>query len=95
MFALLWGVPYLVAGQGMTPAGASALLTLFVVAGIVAGPLFGEFTARHPLRRSWLVITVIVSTAAVWTAVLATRRPRRGGCSSCWSSCSRSAPRDR
>ena len=75
VFALLWGVPYLVAGQGMTPAGASALLTLFVVVGIMAGPLFGEFTARHPLRRSWLVITVIVITAAAWTAVLATPPP--------------------
>ena len=75
VFALLWGVPYLVAGQGMTAAGASALLTLFVLVGIVAGPLFGEFTARHPLRRSWLVITVIVGTAAVWTAVLAPAPP--------------------
>jgi MFS family permease len=75
VFALLWGVPYLVAGQGMTPAGASALLTLFVVVGIMAGPLFGEFTARHPLRRSWAVLTVIVITAAAWTAVLATPPP--------------------
>jgi len=75
VFGLLWGVPYLVAGQGMTTAGASALLTLFVLVGIIAGPLFGEFTARHPLRRSWLVITVIVGTAAVWTAVLATEPP--------------------
>jgi MFS family permease len=75
VFALLWGVPYLVAGQGMTPAGASALLTLYVLVGIMAGPLFGEFTARHPLRRSWLVLTVIGVTAAAWTAVLATAPP--------------------
>ncbi len=70
VFALLWGVPYLVAGQGFTQGQASALLTLFVGAGIVAGPLFGEFTARHPLRRSLLVITVILLTAGSWTAVL-------------------------
>jgi MFS family permease len=70
VFALLWGVPYLVAGQGRTPGTASALLTLFVVAGVAAGPLFGEFTARHPMRRSWLVIAVIVATVAAWTAVL-------------------------
>ncbi len=75
VFALLWGVPYLVAGQGMTTAGASALLTLFVIVGIIAGPLFGEFSARHPLRRSWLVITVIVITAVVWTVVLAVPPP--------------------
>lgn len=75
VFALLWGVPYLVAGQGMTTAEASGLLTLFVGVGIMAGPLFGEFTARHPLRRSWLVIAVIIGTAAAWTAVLAVPPP--------------------
>ncbi len=70
VFALLWGVPYLVAGQGFTAAEASALLTLFVAVGIMAGPLFGEFTARRPLHRSWLVLAVIVGTAAMWTVVL-------------------------
>jgi MFS family permease len=70
VFALLWGVPYLVAGQGLAPGAASALLTLLVGTGLVAGPLFGEFTARHPLRRSWLVLSVIGATVAVWTAVL-------------------------
>jgi MFS family permease len=70
VFALLWGVPYLVAGQGLSTTAASALLTLLVGAGIVAGPLFGEFTARHPLRRSWLVLAVIGATAAAWTVVL-------------------------
>ncbi len=75
VFALLWGVPYLVAGQGFTAGEASALLTVLVGVGIVAGPLFGEFTARHPLRRSWLVIAVIGLTAAVWTVVLSVPPP--------------------
>jgi MFS family permease len=75
VFGLLWGVPYLVAGQGFSTGGASAMLTLLVVAGIVAGPLFGEFTARHPLRRSWLVLTVLGTTVSVWTAVLAVPPP--------------------
>ena len=75
VFALLWGVPYLVAGQGMSTGAASAMLTLLVAAGLVAGPLFGEFTARHPLRRSWLVLTVIGTTAVAWTIVLAVPPP--------------------
>jgi MFS family permease len=74
-FALLWGVPYLVAGQGLSTGAASAMLTLLVATGLVAGPLFGEFTARHPFRRSWLVLAVIGTTAAVWTAVLAVPPP--------------------
>ena len=70
VFGLLWGVPYLVAGQGMTPGQASAVLTLLVVVGILAGPLFGEFAARHPMRRSYLVLTVIALHALAWAAVL-------------------------
>jgi MFS family permease len=46
------------------------MLTVLVAVGIVAGPLFGEFTARHPLRRSWLVLAVIGSTSIMWTLVL-------------------------
>ena len=84
VFALLWGVPYLVAGQGLSAGAASALLTLFVLVGIVAGPMFGVFTARHPLRRSWLVLSVILLTAGMpgpwcWPC----RRRRRPGCWSC------------
>lgn len=75
VFALLWGVPFLVAAQGLRPDQASLLLTLLVVAGIVAAPVIGELTARHPMRRSWLVLTVIGTTAAVWTAVLVLPQP--------------------
>jgi MFS family permease len=75
VFALLWGFPFLVVGQGLRPGEASALLTLFVLAGIAVGPLVGEFTARHPLRRSWLVLAVIAATATAWTAVLALPGP--------------------
>ena len=70
VFALLWGVPFLVAGQGMSDTGASIMLTVLVLAGAVVGPVFGEFTARHPLRRSWLVLSVIGATALVWAVVL-------------------------
>lgn len=75
VFALLWGVPYLVAGQGYTPVEASTLLIMFVLITMLAGPLFGEFTARHPLRRSWLVLSIIASTATMWTIVLAVPPP--------------------
>jgi MFS family permease len=54
----------------MTAGQASAVLTLLVVVGILAGPLFGEFAARHPMRRSLLVLSVIGAHALVWAAVL-------------------------
>ena len=48
----------------------AARLALLVLVGIVAGPLFGEFAARHPLRRSYLVLAVIGAHVVAWTAVL-------------------------
>jgi MFS family permease len=75
VFALLWGAPFLIAAQGLSPAEAGGLLALLVLVGIVFGPLFGEFVARYPLRRSTLVLTVIGLTAATWTVVLVLPQP--------------------
>ncbi|WP_243712858.1 MFS transporter [Actinomadura sp. 6K520] len=70
-FALMWGYPYLVSGQGMRPATASTLLTLFVLVNIVSGPVIGRLVASYPLRRSWLVLGIVGLNAAAWAAVLA------------------------
>lgn len=71
VFALLWGYPYLVTGEGRSPRTASTLLTIFVLAGMVVAPFVGVLVGRHPLRRSWLVLGVIAVCVAAWTAVLA------------------------
>ena len=70
VFALLWGVPYLVQGQGRSLAEAGGLMTLFIAATVGFAPVMGAFAARHPLRRSWIVLSVIVVNAAAWTVVL-------------------------
>lgn len=70
-FALMWGYPYLVSGQGMRPSAASTLLTLFVLVNVVSGPLIGRLVARYPLRRSWLVLGIVALGVGAWTAVLA------------------------
>jgi MFS family permease len=75
VFALLWGVPYLVSGQGTTSGEASAMITLFVLCSIVIGPLIGVLAGRHPLRRSWLLLGVIAAEVAIWTVVLAQPGP--------------------
>ncbi|MFI1197304.1 nitrate/nitrite transporter [Micromonospora sp. NPDC020750] len=71
VFALLWGYPFLVQGQGMAPTVAASLLTLMTLAGLLAGPLIAHLCARHPFRRSVLVLTVTAATAAIWAVVLA------------------------
>jgi MFS family permease len=75
VFSLLWGVPYLVSAQGLSPSEAGALVSLFVVCAILIGPVIGVLTARHPLRRSWLVLSIIAANVLVWTAVLSLPEP--------------------
>ncbi|MDP9434342.1 MAG: MFS transporter, partial [Actinomycetota bacterium] len=71
VFGLLWGYPFLVAGQGLRPAVAGLLLSLLVVASALVGPVVGALAGRWPFRRSALVLTVVAVSAAAWTAVLA------------------------
>ena len=70
VFALIWGYPFLVAGEGLTRGQASAMLSLFVLVGMSAGPVVGVLVQRHPLRRSWLVLGVIGANAAGWGLVI-------------------------
>jgi MFS family permease len=70
-FVLLWGFPFLTIGQGLTPAMASLLFTVYVVFGILVGPVIGALSSRHPRHRSrLLVLPVIGIQAAGWLAVI-------------------------
>lgn len=69
-FLLLWGYPFLVRGQGLTPATAGVLLTTLTLCGMVCGPLLGYLAGRFPFHRSRMVLIVIGTTAGAWTAVL-------------------------
>jgi MFS family permease len=71
VFALIWGFPFLIAGEGLSRGTASALLTVFVLVGMVTGPLMGVLVQRYPLRRSWLVLGVVGVNAAAWALVIA------------------------
>jgi MFS family permease len=70
VFALLWGYPFLVVGEGRSPATAAGLLTLLVLVGMAVGPVLGRLCGRWPLRRSVLVFTILGATATAWTVVL-------------------------
>jgi MFS family permease len=68
--SLLWGFPFLVRGEGRSAETAGLLLTLMVVAVMAGGPVLGWLIGRHPWHRSTIVLTIVASIAAVWTAVL-------------------------
>jgi MFS family permease len=71
VFALLWGYPFLVIGEGRTPGEAGALLTLLVIVTMIIGPVLGHLTGRWPYRRSIPVLSILLATVGAWTAVLA------------------------
>jgi nitrate/nitrite transporter NarK len=76
LIILLWGFPFLVQGQGLTTAQASALFTVNVLAAIVAGPVIGQLTGRHPAWRLRLVAGVAAASVAAWALVLVPSGPR-------------------
>ena len=75
VFQLLWGFPFMMSAEGLPRSTASTLLTLNLIAGIGFSLLLGRLTARHPLRRSWLVLSVIGINMLAWTAVIAWSGP--------------------
>ncbi|MYY13123.1 MFS transporter [Streptomyces sp. SID4919] len=71
VFLLLWGLPFLVEAQGLTPDAAGGLLTLLVVANMLVGLVYGQIVARHHAARLPLVLGTVGATAAVWALTLA------------------------
>ena len=71
VFALMWGYPFLVQGEGRSPQEAGALLTVLVVVAAGFGPLLGRLAGRWPYRRSIPTLTIVMATAGAWTVVLA------------------------
>ncbi|MTH70154.1 MFS transporter [Agromyces bracchium] len=70
-FVLLWGFPFLTVGEGLTPAMASLLFTVYVVFGILVGPVIGALSIRHPTNRSRLLVLPVIGIQVVaWLAVI-------------------------
>ena len=70
VFTMLWGFPFLVRGQGLSPHVAGVLLMLMTGWVIVAGLVLSWAVGRHPFYRSWIIVGVVAVMAALWAAVL-------------------------
>lgn len=71
-FVLLWGVPFLTAGEGRTGAEAATIMSTYVLVGMALGPVMGELSRRVPhLRSRALVLPAVAVQFLAWTAVIA------------------------
>ncbi|WP_024877465.1 MFS transporter [Saccharomonospora piscinae] len=70
VMVLLWGLPFLVDGQGYPATTASSLLAVFVIGAMLGGPLLGGFVGRRPELRMPLVVTYLVAVGLSWTVLL-------------------------
>lgn len=71
-FVLLWGMPFLTAGEGRSTAEAATIMSTYVVVGMVLGPVMGEFSRRIPhLRSRALVLPAVAVQVIAWVAVIA------------------------
>jgi sugar phosphate permease len=71
VFGMLWGYPFLVRGEGLSPRAAGLLLMLMTGWVVVSGLVMGSVVARFPFYRSRIVLGVVAAIALAWTAVLA------------------------
>ncbi|MDR6868241.1 MFS family permease [Microbacterium resistens] len=69
-FIMLWGIPFLTVGEGLSAAEASIVTTVFVVCGVAFGPLIGMLSSRHPTSRSlMLVLPTVALQLVAWLVV--------------------------
>lgn len=70
VFGLLWGYPFLVAGQGLSSAAASTLIMIMTLATLIVGPITGRVVTRYPYHRSWIVLGMVTAIMVTWAVVL-------------------------
>lgn len=76
VFVLLWGMPFLTAGEGLTTSHAAGIISIYVVAGMILGPIIGDLSRRLPNHRSVaLVLPAVGVQMAAWIAVIALPGP--------------------
>ncbi|MFJ4174371.1 nitrate/nitrite transporter [Microbacterium sp. NPDC089696] len=75
-FVLLWGMPFLTAAQGLSPAHAAGIISVYVVAGMALGPVIGDLSRRLPNHRSLaLVLPAVAVQMVAWLVVIALPGP--------------------
>ncbi|MBN9643041.1 MFS transporter [Corynebacterium sp. CCM 8862] len=76
VFTLLWGMPLMELGMGLSPQQISSVLVVNMVVNVVTGPVIGVASARLGGRRWMLVVAGPASTVVLWLWFLSSTGPR-------------------
>ncbi len=68
--ALLWGVPFLTSGEGLSAGDASLMITVYVLGGAVFAPVMGMLSGSYPRRRATVAVASVLIQAVALAAVL-------------------------
>ncbi|WKD57303.1 putative sulfoacetate transporter SauU [Corynebacterium capitovis DSM 44611] len=75
-FTLLWGMPLMTLGMGLTPAQGGAALTVYTVATMLSAPVLGPLSARAGKNRDLAAAAIATVHCAVWVWFFLSSEPR-------------------
>ena len=70
VFALIWGVPFLVKAEGYSKYAASNFLTVLVVVGAVGGLGLAHLTSHYPDHLTTMTYAITASQAIAWAITI-------------------------
>jgi MFS family permease len=70
VFALIWGVPFLVKAEGYSKYAASSFLTIIVVVGAIGGMALAFLTSHYPEHLTHMTYAITASQALTWAIAL-------------------------
>lgn len=76
VFTLLWGVPLMTLGMGLSGSQASGILVLNMVVSVVLGPVMGVISGRARRRRPEVTLVATLIVATTWAVFFMSPDPR-------------------
>jgi sugar phosphate permease len=70
VFALIWGVPFLVRAEGYSKYAASSFLSVLVIVGAVGGLGLAHLTSHYPDRLTTMTYVITASQAIAWAITI-------------------------
>nr|WP_198931611.1 MFS transporter [Corynebacterium glutamicum] len=76
VFSMMWGVPLMTLGMGLSATTAGLVLSINTLCMVVSAPIIGIISARLGYRRDVVAIALSFVQSAVWLVFLASDAPR-------------------